>query len=101
MIYRCQTCNETFREPETKKWDEHSEYFGRPVGEIWVRDICPYCKSEDITEVNECVSCTEPTENVFCNECHKELGEYLKAIQDVFNIDYEQLQEFIAEHFGW
>lgn len=104
MIYRCQTCDETFREPDTIKWEEHSEYFGRPVSEILVRDICPYCKSEDITEVNECVSCTEPTESaesVFCKECHKELSEYLKAIQDVFNIDYEQLQEFIAEHFGW
>lgn len=101
MIYKCLDCREYFAEPTTERIEEWSEYWGRPVAETIVKERCPHCGSEDITEVNECISCLRPTEATFCKECHKELDEYLKAIQEVFDLDYEHLQEFIAEHFGW
>lgn len=101
MMYRCLDCKEHFRDPREERVEEWSEFWGRPVAEVIVRDRCPYCGSEDITEVNECEACGEPTERIFCDECHRELDEYLDAIKYAFKIDHDQLQELIVEHFGW
>ena len=102
MIYKCQSCGEEFREPDRKSYEEPSEFWGAPVSETFVVEMCPRCASEDIEEVNECIVCGHATDDIFkyyCSDCHDEIGKYLEQIQETFGIDHEQLKDFISEHF--
>lgn len=104
MIYRCLDCNETFREPELKVYEEPSEYWGAQVSEEIVIELCPHCGSEDIDKVNECQICGNPTESIgrqFCDDCNKFFDRILEDIEYELKIDNDQLQDLITEHFGW
>ena len=103
-MYKCRECGEGFSEPRLETHDEWSEYWGRPVAETLVVEYCPMCGSEEIEEVNECKICGSATKDIFseyCDDCHADLSKALEAIEHDFGIDYESLQDMLAEHFGW
>lgn len=103
-MYRCSRCKEAFLKPYIQEEVDHYEYFGRPVNRYTYIDRCPACGSEDIYETNTCKACggaTEDPRKDFCNECHRVLAKELEAAQEALGVDFETLQDFIAEHFGW
>lgn len=102
-MLRCQECGDVFREARLKTYDEPSEYWGAQVSEKWTVETCPSCGSDELEQVKPCPSCGEMVrmDESFCDECHKELSEKLDEMQHFFGISYEDLQDMIAEHFGW
>jgi DNA-directed RNA polymerase subunit RPC12/RpoP len=104
MMYVCQECGEEFKELKIHTIEEPSEYWGRPVVEQINIGVCPYCGSEDIKEVQICEICGRPTSDYFshyCDDCQRDLGRKFDRIKEQYKIDQDQLEELIAEHFGW
>lgn len=100
-MYKCLDCGDFFEEPDTRDIVNPSEYWGRPVNEYLQAEVCPHCGSEDIEEAKECIICGSPSEDDFCKDCHIDLENQLEELKHRYEITYDILQDFIAEHFGW
>lgn len=98
--YKCKRCGSVFDEPvpivEGYKGMNSDHY-------AVVGLVCPECHSEDLEEGNRCKSCGEFAEglNNYCKECHDDLEWYLTKAQRELNLNRDQLEEIITEHFGW
>lgn len=104
-MYKCNSCKSIFSDPEYHSDSiYHSELDSGQRLEWTTVYTCPYCGSEHVEETEICPICKdEPVDHgmEYCWRCHEELGAYLLEIQDSLKLDYDQLKEMIAEHFGW
>jgi len=101
-MYRCHDCGEVFSEPSLVDVSQTHEYWGATVTEPLFEETCTACGSDWIEEVNRCGVCGEGTADdckYFCIECHENLSFDLKMIQQEMDLDFEQLQDIILEHF--
>lgn len=100
-MFKCLDCGATFPEPNVEQIEDPREYWGAACSETFVEYHCPYCGSDDVDEQNDCIICGEATEDGFCKQCHVNLQHDLEQIQKDYKLTWGQLQDFIAEHFGW
>ena len=102
-MYVCGECGEVFDSPDVKK--EYTGVSSEGFHEYFEVGHCPYCGSEDIEDGHRCRVCGEWFYQHCCEEvcesCIADLRSEMDIIQNKHGIDYETLQEWIAELFGW
>ena len=70
-MYKCNNCEEVFTDPYIKADSEYG-----------FTDVCPYCSSEDITEVFICKICGERfCEDGFCEVCREKIQDDLRELK--------------------
>ena len=95
MMYYCRDCKDWFKEPDISRWVE-------PHGEEWAIELCPACKSDNVTKVATCAcgdGCSEG--KYWCDRCHDKIGWWLNEARKDLNISIDELGDLIAEHYGW
>lgn len=58
-MYGCEHCNKTFDSP-IEQYEHDTGYYSA---------TCPYCGSDQIEDLFNCVLCGEPTDGDFCGDC--------------------------------
>lgn len=97
-MYRCDDCGETFHTPEIII-EKYGEYHG--VDAYGDRYVCPYCRSEEISEMRRCI-CGEyiTQEEDFCPVCIDTAVECIDAVAKVLKItqrEAEDLLQYVIE----
>ena len=90
----CKDCKQYFDTPKASPMDETG----------WVEVTCPCCGSDYIEETYTCKCCGEDKADSpggFCNTCRETLAEELEDLQRRFEITASDLEDMIAEHYGY
>lgn len=97
--WKCHACESDFAQPE--KW-----YSGSSIGHAPDGIICPYCKSDDIEQVENCSVCGKP---MFDNEltygiCDPCIEDYLCDHADEFVVSdpdvYDMFALYMSKRLG-
>jgi len=57
VLYHCNDCGEDCWEPTRYKTYDREEFWGAPVTNISIMEVCPACGSDDIDETVACKTC--------------------------------------------
>ena len=57
VLYHCNDCGEDCWEPTRYKTYDREEFWGAPVTNISIMELCPACGSDDIEETTVCRTC--------------------------------------------
>ena len=98
--YICGDCGEVFDEDEIKEvyYDEGE---GVMRGPLFDHFECPECGNEVYDEAVHCPVCEEyyNGEEDYCENCqkaiHEQNDEFIKTVQDYFNLDYGEAIELM------
>lgn len=87
-MFYCKDCDTFFNEPNLRLYQDK---------DIWHQSyisVCPFCKSDDITEAVKCAKCSEYVaeieENGMCIKCVNELQ--MKALEFIKQFNSEELE---------
>ncbi len=114
-MYRCDYCGEQFNEPDVVK---EKTGVSADIGGFGYMDeelsfgVCPYCGSEDFSNMNTCVCCGEPTDYAdfvdgsdYCKDCYEDFEGVMAVAMDRFiqqtnciEIDFLNLMEIYLDN---
>ena len=102
-MYYCNECDTFFDEPETKS---QSVPYGMGNAHFEF-DVCPFCKSDDIEETENCRECGEPLteDNNFSGLCKNCIAEDMNLATTMFDFCQDTditngINEFAIECLG-
>lgn len=100
-MYRCENCGEIFLE-EDKERENIGECMGVPVYQIY--PVCPHCKSNELTQVDECKCGNfKDVSEDWCDECKNARDNIIESalheLQSWLLLDWKDVKELASEYF--
>ena len=88
QLYRCDSCGEVFNDPDLKEvptGNTHAisvrGYIIKNYREMEDVNVCPWCGSDELTEVYRCEWCYQVTDDLYavCKDCERKIRELFVA----------------------
>lgn len=97
----CVECERFFDEPVVSYDDPSPADVDLPQGQ-YAYNTCPHCGSDWIEESKKCTCGNDVQIGIhFCDECKDVFGEHINQIKRELNLSQDEVEELVAEYFGW